>query len=137
MSPPSQSSTLNLCYGHYSNRIVSTIIAPSFFTAAIFALLGRVIQRVGTEYSWLTPRWCEYIQWLGAALFRYGADASVTLLQCWLLSSHWTWRPSLCSPSEAHWLRRPKRKMEPPEVVEVSIHLLKFMYDGWLIRCVQ
>jgi len=40
-------------------RIVTTIISPSFFTAAIFALLGRVIRRVGTEYSWLTPRWRE------------------------------------------------------------------------------
>jgi hypothetical protein len=58
VSPLPQPSTLGSCYGH-CNRVVTTIISPSFFTAAIFALLGRIIRRVGPEYSLLTPRWCE------------------------------------------------------------------------------
>ncbi|KAG8949405.1 hypothetical protein FRC04_008640 [Tulasnella sp. 424] len=37
-------------------NIVCTIIAPSFMTAAMFIIVGRIINLVGTEYSRLRPR---------------------------------------------------------------------------------
>jgi len=42
-------------------RVTTTIIAPSFLTAAIFNVLGLIIRRVGTQYSWLPPRWCKSV----------------------------------------------------------------------------
>ena len=39
-------------------RVTTTIIAPSFLTAAVFNILGITIRRVGTQYSWISPRWC-------------------------------------------------------------------------------
>ena len=39
-------------------QIVTTIISPSFMSAANFTILGLIIKRLGTHYSWLTPRWC-------------------------------------------------------------------------------
>jgi len=38
-------------------QITTTILAPSFLTAAVFNILGHTIRRVGTQYSWLPPRW--------------------------------------------------------------------------------
>ncbi|KAG8910932.1 hypothetical protein FRC01_006041 [Tulasnella sp. 417] len=38
------------------NSICSTIIAPSFMTAAMFIIMGRIIGLVGEEYSRLRPR---------------------------------------------------------------------------------
>jgi hypothetical protein len=38
-------------------QITSTIISPSFMSAANFTILGAIIRRVGQRYSWLTPRW--------------------------------------------------------------------------------
>ncbi|KAG8970775.1 hypothetical protein FRC05_011726 [Tulasnella sp. 425] len=37
-------------------NICCTIIAPSFMTAAMFIIVGRIISLVGTEYSRLRPR---------------------------------------------------------------------------------
>ncbi|KAG8927882.1 hypothetical protein FRC03_011467 [Tulasnella sp. 419] len=37
-------------------QITTTIIAPSFMTAAMFIILGQIISFVGTEYSRLKPR---------------------------------------------------------------------------------
>ncbi|KAG9023505.1 hypothetical protein FS837_005765 [Tulasnella sp. UAMH 9824] len=37
-------------------NICCTIIAPSFMTAAMFIMMGRIIHLVGTEYSRLKPR---------------------------------------------------------------------------------
>ncbi|KAG8954528.1 hypothetical protein FRC03_011468 [Tulasnella sp. 419] len=37
-------------------QITTTIIAPSFMTAAMFIILGQIITLVGTEYSRLKPR---------------------------------------------------------------------------------
>jgi hypothetical protein len=41
-------------------RISSTIIAPTPLLAATFIIFSRVVQRLGTEYSRLTPKWCMY-----------------------------------------------------------------------------
>lgn len=38
-------------------QISSTIISPSFMSAANFTILGLIIKKVGSQYSWLTPRW--------------------------------------------------------------------------------
>ncbi|KAG8963235.1 hypothetical protein FRC03_003237 [Tulasnella sp. 419] len=37
-------------------QITSTIIAPSFMTAAMFIILGRIMTIVGVEYSRLRPK---------------------------------------------------------------------------------
>lgn len=42
-------------------QITTTIISPSFMSAANFTILGMIIRRLGYQYSWLTPRWCEWI----------------------------------------------------------------------------
>jgi hypothetical protein len=46
-------------------QIVSTIISPSFMSAANFTILGMIINRLGTHYSRLSPRWCKYFSFLG------------------------------------------------------------------------
>jgi len=38
-------------------QITTTIISPSFMSAANFTILGAIIRRFGQNYSWLTPRW--------------------------------------------------------------------------------
>ncbi|CAG7847945.1 SubName: Full=Related to RSB1-integral membrane transporter or flippase that may transport LCBs from the cytoplasmic side toward the extracytoplasmic side of the membrane {ECO:0000313/EMBL:CCA69445.1} [Serendipita indica DSM 11827] len=38
-------------------QITTTIISPSFMSAANFTILGRIIDRLGYRYSWLTPTW--------------------------------------------------------------------------------
>ncbi|KAF7342184.1 hypothetical protein MVEN_01806300 [Mycena venus] len=38
-------------------QISTTIMAPTPLLAANFMILSRIIQRLGTSYSWLTPRW--------------------------------------------------------------------------------
>ncbi|KAG8797840.1 hypothetical protein FRB91_000777 [Serendipita sp. 411] len=38
-------------------QITTTIISPSFMSAANFTILGFIIRKIGTQYSWLTPRW--------------------------------------------------------------------------------
>lgn len=38
-------------------QIVCTIISPSFMSAANFTILGLIINRLGPQYSWLSPRW--------------------------------------------------------------------------------
>jgi hypothetical protein len=38
-------------------QITTTIISPSFMSAANFTILGAIIRRLGYRYSWLTPRW--------------------------------------------------------------------------------
>jgi len=45
----------------YLMQITTTIIAPSFLTAANFIILGRVIERLGREHSRLSPRMYSYI----------------------------------------------------------------------------
>ena len=40
-------------------RIVTLVIAPTPLVAANFILLGRIIRRLGPQYSRLTPRRCE------------------------------------------------------------------------------
>lgn len=39
-------------------QITTTIMAPSFMSAANFTILGLIINQLGTQYSRLTPRWC-------------------------------------------------------------------------------
>ncbi|KAJ7486823.1 RTA1 like protein-domain-containing protein [Mycena latifolia] len=38
-------------------QISSTIIAPTPLLAANFIILSRLVQQLGTSYSWLTPKW--------------------------------------------------------------------------------
>jgi len=40
-------------------QICCTIISPTFMSAANFTILGLIIKRLGTQYSWLTPGWCK------------------------------------------------------------------------------
>ena len=40
-------------------RAVTLIIAPTPLVAANFILLGRIIRRLGPQYSRLTPRRCK------------------------------------------------------------------------------
>lgn len=40
-------------------RIVATIIAPTPFVAALFIILSKITQKLGVQYSRLSPRWCE------------------------------------------------------------------------------
>jgi hypothetical protein len=42
-------------------QITTTIISPSFMSAANFTILGAIIRRFGPKYSWLTPRWCTFL----------------------------------------------------------------------------
>jgi hypothetical protein len=44
----------------YIIQTTATIIAPSFMSAANFTILGLIIKEIGSHYSRLTPRWCEY-----------------------------------------------------------------------------
>jgi hypothetical protein len=48
-------------FNPYLMQICTTILAPSFMTAANFIILARIIQRLGTEYSRLSPRAYSYI----------------------------------------------------------------------------
>ncbi|KAJ7751899.1 RTA1-domain-containing protein [Mycena maculata] len=41
----------------FTIQISTIIIAPTPLLAASFIILSRVIQRLGTSYSWLTPKW--------------------------------------------------------------------------------
>lgn len=47
-------------------RITTTIIAPTPLVAANFIILGRIISRLGSRYSRLSPKWCTWpqIHWL-------------------------------------------------------------------------
>jgi RTA1 like protein len=40
-------------------RAVALVIAPTHLVAANFILLGRIIRRLGPQYSRLTPRRCK------------------------------------------------------------------------------
>lgn len=40
----------------YLMQICTTILAPSWMTAANFTILGIIIRLLGTHYSWLSPR---------------------------------------------------------------------------------
>jgi hypothetical protein len=40
-------------------RAVNLVIAPTPLVAANFILLGRIIRRLGPQYSRLTPRRCK------------------------------------------------------------------------------
>lgn len=40
----------------YLMQICTTILAPSFMTAANFTILGIIIRLLGAQYSWLSPR---------------------------------------------------------------------------------
>lgn len=40
-------------------RIVAAILAPTPFLGSIFMIFRRVTQLLGTQYSRLSPRWCE------------------------------------------------------------------------------
>ncbi|KAH8089893.1 RTA1-domain-containing protein [Cristinia sonorae] len=41
----------------YLMQIVATILAPTPFVAALFILFSRITQKLGTQYSRLSPRW--------------------------------------------------------------------------------
>jgi hypothetical protein len=53
-------------------QIVCTIISPSFMSAANFTILGLIIKRLGSQYSWLTPRWCTF--WISSPFSPNSAD---------------------------------------------------------------
>jgi hypothetical protein len=40
-------------------RVTTLVVAPTLLVAANFILLGRVIRRLGPQYSRLTPKLCE------------------------------------------------------------------------------
>ncbi|KAF8601741.1 RTA1-domain-containing protein [Ceratobasidium sp. AG-I] len=42
-------------------QISTTIIAPSFMTAAMFLILPRIINELGSQYSRMPPRWYSII----------------------------------------------------------------------------
>lgn len=44
-----------------ASRICTTIIAPSFMTAAMFLILPKIINEVGSQYSRMPPRLCKYL----------------------------------------------------------------------------
>ena len=46
-------------YADSISRISTTIIAPSFMTAAMFLILPRIINELGSQYSRMPSRWCE------------------------------------------------------------------------------
>ena len=46
---------------HLRSRITTTIISPTFILAANFVIVGRLIRRLGTKYSRLSPRSCEFL----------------------------------------------------------------------------
>lgn len=48
---------VSLLMGCY--RAVSLVVAPTPFVAANFILLGRIIRRLGPQYSRLTPTLCK------------------------------------------------------------------------------
>lgn len=43
------------------NRITTTIIAPTPLVAANFIILGKVIDKLGRQYSRLKPMWCKLL----------------------------------------------------------------------------
>lgn len=43
------------------SRITTTIIAPTPLIAANFVILGRIIKRLGQQYSRLSAMWCAYL----------------------------------------------------------------------------
>ncbi|KAJ7238968.1 RTA1 like protein-domain-containing protein [Mycena rebaudengoi] len=45
----------------YMMQITTTIIAPTPLIAVSFILLGRIVERVGPCYSWLSPKWYSII----------------------------------------------------------------------------
>ena len=40
-------------------RVICTIVAPTPFVGAIFITFGRIINKIGPQYSRLSPRLCE------------------------------------------------------------------------------
>ena len=42
------------------SRITTTIIAPTPLVASNFIILGKLITKLGTQYSRLKPNWCTY-----------------------------------------------------------------------------
>ncbi|KAJ6525956.1 RTA1 like protein-domain-containing protein [Mycena capillaripes] len=45
----------------FTIQISSTIIAPTPLLAASFMIFSRVVQQLGAQYSWLTPKWYTII----------------------------------------------------------------------------
>ncbi|KDQ58307.1 hypothetical protein JAAARDRAFT_128618 [Jaapia argillacea MUCL 33604] len=43
----------------YLMQITTTIIAPTPLVAANFIILGKIIRRLGSQYSRLSPKWCK------------------------------------------------------------------------------
>lgn len=41
-------------------QISTTVVSPSFMSAANFTILSIIIGRLGNQYAWLTPKWCTY-----------------------------------------------------------------------------
>ncbi|KAJ6458326.1 RTA1-domain-containing protein [Mycena vitilis] len=42
-------------------QITATILAPTPLLAATFMIMSRIVQQLGTQYSYLTPRWYTYL----------------------------------------------------------------------------
>jgi RTA1 like protein len=56
-------------------RVTTLVVAPTLLVAANFILLGRVIRRLGPQYSRLTPKLCEsHIQF---SLIRIGLNVDI------------------------------------------------------------
>ncbi|KAJ7278457.1 RTA1 like protein [Mycena rebaudengoi] len=45
----------------YLMQITTTMISPTPLLAVNFIVLARIVQRLGTSYSWLTPKWYTII----------------------------------------------------------------------------
>lgn len=69
VSPPPQSYNLPLTNCHF--RISTTIIAPTFLTAANFIIFGRIVDLLGPQYNRVSPGACTYPLPVFLSFFRF------------------------------------------------------------------
>jgi hypothetical protein len=74
---------LNLLISYEANsspslRITTTIIAPTPLVAANFIILGKIIRRLGPQYSRLSPKWCKAVQF--PSQYRLTVDSTDTIV---------------------------------------------------------
>jgi len=76
-------------------RLTTTIVSPLFLTTAIFNILGLIIRRVGTQYSWLSPHSCTsasfQLRSTNSLIHRPG-HLHVTRPCCTYFAGHWWWK---------------------------------------------
>jgi RTA1 like protein len=65
-------------------RLKTLVVAPTLLLAANFILLGRVINRLGPQYSRLTPKLCESHTLVFVHQSRFERDIDAIIFLCFV-----------------------------------------------------